>query len=97
MGEPMELKVGEEKPVQLPPAPEGSDWSHDVGGMASAVSVQRMWSSDPYPEDYDEDTPGRPRRMVFMIRGTNPGRAVVRFTLEGGGGEDRTVDVTVSS
>ena len=91
----MALNLGEERPVQLPPAPAGRSWSYDVWGMSSAVDVKRMWTSDPYPEDDEDDGPGRPRSMVFLVRGTNPGRVTIRFSCPGH--EDATLDVEVRS
>ena len=95
MMDPMTLRLGEERPVRLLPAPAGRTWSHDVRGMSSAVDVRRMWTSDPYPEDDEDEGPGRPRFMVFLVRGTNPGRATIRFSCPGH--EDATVDVEVRS
>jgi hypothetical protein len=93
--EPMVLHLGEERPIHLPPAPAGRSWSHDLSGMSSAVDVKRMWTSDPYPEDDEDDAPGRPRSMVFLVRGANPGRATIRVSCPGH--EDMTIDVEVRS
>jgi hypothetical protein len=96
MTETFDLKPGQERPVKLPPAEEGAaGWTYEVRGMASAVEVQKMWTSDPYPED-DEEVSTKPRYMVFMIRGRNPGRASVRF-YRPGTFEGHTVDVVVRS
>ncbi len=90
--ETMELSLGQEKPVRLPTG----EWSYRVEGMASAVSVTKMWTSDPYPDDDDDGngagTNRPPRAMVFMVRGAAPGRASVTFIGPRG---SREVRVTV--
>ncbi len=80
----MTLRLGEERPVRLPAADPGSSWTHEVRGMTSAVHVKRMWTSDPYPEDDEDETPSRSREMVFMVRARSPGRATIRFSCPGG-------------
>jgi hypothetical protein len=100
MTETLELRLGEERAVQLPPSQDPArSWTYEASGMTSAVEVRKMWTSDPYPEDdWDEEgaRPPRPPAMVFMIRGKSPGRATVRFDLQGGSAS-RTVEVTVRS
>ncbi len=90
------LRVGEERSVTLPAYGGASDWSHTVSGMASAVTVEKLWTSRPYAED-DEDRAGPPpaRHMVYRLRGSAPGEAVVTFTARGG--DSRRVDVTVTT
>ena len=96
MAEKLELTLGEEKPVHLPPLPSGG-WDYRVEGMASAVEVRKLWAADPYPEDDEDEEPRSTPDVVFMIRGVAPGSAAVHFTARGGGpaAESRAVDVAV--
>ena len=97
MAEDLQLKVGEERAVHVPSLREQGGWRHLVSGMASAVSVRKLWEAAPYPEDdedEDEPTPGPPQDEVFMIRGTAPGEATVRIVPPSG--EPVEVNVTVS-
>lgn len=88
----MELKLGEEQAVHLPPGA----WSVEVEGMTSAVSVRRLWPADPYPDDDEEEQGARPAPdVVFMIRGEAPGTANLRFSREGRDSGDPTRDVRV--
>lgn len=89
------LRVGEERSITLPAYGGASDWSHSVTGMSSAVSVEKLWTSRPYAED-DEERVGPPpaRHMVYRLRGSAPGEAVVTFTAKGG--DSRRVEVTVT-
>ncbi len=94
MPERLDLRIGEERPVGLPALGPDATWSFDVSGMRSAVDVRKLWTSDPYRDEDDEDAPFAPREMVFMVRGAAPGEATVRFTADG---EDaRDVEVRVS-
>lgn len=88
MNDSIELRLGEEKPVRLPLG----EWSHETGGMSSAVAVRKMWTAHPYPDDEGRE-PGA-SYMVYMIRGTAPGTATVRFTRRPDG-ESRVYSVTV--
>jgi hypothetical protein len=91
----MELRVGEERAIHLP---NGGAWHAQIEGMASAVSVRKLWKADPYPDDDrgDEAAPKSPPvDEVFMVRGTGPGSATVRFVAEAGGDLAREVSVTV--
>jgi hypothetical protein len=72
----IDLRVGEERAVHLPPG----DWTVRVEGMSSAVSARKLWPADPYPDDDEDDqAPRPPPDVVFMIRGTAPGTATLRF------------------
>jgi hypothetical protein len=83
MAEKLELTLGEEKSVHLPPLSSG-EWDFAVQGMASAVEVRKLWAADPYPEDDEEGEKPRPTPdVVFMIRGVAPGSATVRFSSRG--------------
>ncbi len=83
MAEKLELTLGEEKSVHLPPLTSGG-WEYAVEGMASAVEVRKLWAADPYPEDdEDEEKPQPTPDVVFMIRGMAPGSATVRFSRRG--------------
>jgi hypothetical protein len=103
-GDALELRVGEERAVHLPPLRSG-DWSYDVvSGMSSAVQVRKLWAADPYPDDRDDDGDEEekpPQDVVFMVRGTAPGDATVRLTPSSGTAADgssvqpRDVSVTV--
>ena len=85
MAEKLELTLGEEKSVHLPPLSTG-DWQYAVDGMTSAVEVRKLWAADPYPEDDEDEEKPRPTPdVVFMIRGVAPGTATVRFSPRGGG------------
>ena len=84
----MELRLGEDRPVKLSGP---GEWDHSVEGMASAVRVQKLWRSRPYPDD--EGREGPPGDMVFMVRGRNPGEALLRFRSSMG--ETHDVRVTV--
>jgi hypothetical protein len=90
----MELRVGEERAVHLP---SGGAWHAEIERMASAVSVRKLWKADPYPDDDwdDEATPKTPVDEVFVVKGTGPGSATVRFVPEAGGDLAREVSVTV--
>jgi hypothetical protein len=95
MPETLELRLGEERPVHLPA--DGAPWTCDVGGMASAVDVRKLWAADPYPEDDEEDEADRPPPdVVYMVKGVNPGEATLRFT-PGGGSDARDVVVRVAT
>src|SRR5438132_8300790 len=92
----MDLTVGEEQSVHLPPIGSG-DWTHRIDGMASAVDVRKLWPARPYPEDDEEEDeqPG-PQDGVFMIRGVSPGTATIHFAPSGGSGEQpKSVEVSV--
>jgi hypothetical protein len=91
----MELRVGEERAVHLP---SGGVWHAEIEGMASAVSVRKLWKADPYPDDDwggDGAAKSAPVDEVFMVRATGPGSATVRFVAEAGGDLVREVSVTV--
>lgn len=96
MAEKLELALGEEKAVHLPPLT-GADWRYEVEGMSSAVDVRKLWAANPYPEDNEEEeeAPELPD-VVFMIRGVAPGSATVRFSAGGGETQGRTVQVAVT-
>ena len=98
MAEKLELTLGEEKAVHLPPLASG-DWEYAVEGMASAVEVRKLWAADPYPEDdEDEEKPQPTPDVVFMIRGIAPGSATVRFSPRGQGrasADGKEVEVSV--
>ena len=87
------LHVGQEHAVRLRPFGGAADWSVDVQGMASAVDVQKMWTSRPYEEDEEDATSAPPRVMVFMIRGVAPGEATVRFRAVQGDSHEVAVRV----
>ena len=73
----IDLKIGEERAVHLPPT---GEWTVQVEGMASAVQIRKLWAADPYPEDDEEDAqPKEPQDTVFMVRGIAPGTATLRF------------------
>ena len=99
MSETWTMRLGEERPVKLPVLAPPAGWRADVSGMQSAVRVQRMWASDPYPDD-DQDEDGSSSEqpsMVFMIRGAAPGEAVVRFVASGGSSADpREIRISVT-
>lgn len=102
MAESMELRLGEERAVHLPSLRgRGGGWTAEVGAMSSAVSVRKLWAADPYPEDdwnEDAERAARPEPdEVFMVRGTSPGSATVRFVPSTAGEEPREVEVTVRS
>jgi hypothetical protein len=96
MSETMALKVGEERPIHLPA---GRSWTPEVGGMASAIDVRKLWPADPYPQDDEEaDRRDRPEPdEVFMIRGKAPGSATVRFVPKRAPEERREVRVEVGA
>ncbi|HEX2090518.1 MAG TPA: hypothetical protein VHI54_11425 [Actinomycetota bacterium] len=98
MAEKLELTLGEEKSVHLPPLAAG-EWEYGVEGMASAVEVRKLWAADPYPEDDEDEEKPRPTPdVVFMIRGMAPGSARVRFSPRGEGrtaADAREVEVSV--
>jgi hypothetical protein len=96
MAEKLELTLGEEKSVHLPPLASG-DWEFTVEGMASAVEVRKLWAADPYPEDDEDEEKARPTPdVVFMIRGVAPGSATVRFSSRGKGPTADLKEVEVS-
>jgi hypothetical protein len=90
----LDLRIGEERAVHLPPPP---DWAVRVEGMSSVVQVRKLWAANPYPEDDDDDEAARPPPdTVFMVRGVAPGTVALHFSVSGAGrGEDRDVRVTV--
>ena len=92
----VELRVGEERSFHLPSFP--GEWTVQVEGMASAVDVRKLWAADPYPED-DEDREAKqpPPDTVFMVRGSAPGEARIRFVPRGAvaGPLPREVGITV--
>ena len=97
--ETLTLALGEERAVHLPHLSEG-EWTYEIDGMTSAVGVRKLWPADPYPEDDDDDGESRPPPdVVFMVRGTSPGSATVRFAARGGSPSARAatheVQVTV--
>ena len=94
MTEKLELTLGEEQPVHLPPLASG-EWGYEVDGMASAVEVRKLWAADPYPEDDEDEEPRPTPDVVFMIRGIAPGTATVRFAAGGRDAESKTVTVAV--
>src|SRR4029079_10458877 len=97
MAEDLQLKVGEERAVHVPSLREQGGWRHLVSGMASAVSVRKLWEAAPYPEDDQDDdgpAPGPPPTRALTIRGTAPGGATVRIVPPEG--EPVEVQVTVS-
>ena len=96
MSEAMELRLGEERSVHLPP--EGGEWTCDVQGMTSAVDVRMLWAADPYPEDGEDEEPADrpPPDVVFMVRAVGPGQATLRFTPTGRS-DPREVAVTVTA
>jgi hypothetical protein len=95
--ETMDLRVGEERAIHLPSLKAGGGaWSHEVTGMASAVSVRKLWEAAPYPEDDEEDDqPTEPQDEVFMVRGASPGEAVIRFAPSAGDDAPRMIEVRV--
>jgi hypothetical protein len=89
----LELRIGEERAIHLAP---NVDWAVQVGGMASAVQVRKLWAADPYPEDDGEDEPSRAASdTVFMVRALAPGTATLHFSAGEAGREDRDVRVDV--
>jgi hypothetical protein len=91
----LELKIGEEQAIHLPPG--AAKWTVQVEGMASAVAVRKLWAADPYPEDdEDERQPKPPPDTVFMVRAIAPGSSLLRFVPEGAAtAEPREIQVTV--
>ncbi len=87
MGESIELRIGEERPVRLPALPDGT-WSAEVSGMASAVDVRTLWAADPYPDDDEDEERGQAESEVVSVhaarrpggspRGPSPGFDVER-------------------
>lgn len=91
--ETVSLRVGQDHAVKLPPRGGSADWSFNVSGVTSSVDVQRMWVSRPYEEDEEDPATAPPREMVFIIRGTAAGDAVVHFHSVEGDTRDVAVHV----
>ncbi len=95
MSDTLQLSLGQERAIHLPPIPDG-DWDHAVEGMASSVDVRKLWRSAPYPEDDEEEAPREAQDVVFMVRAMSPGSATIRFKSQGSTtSETREVEVTV--
>jgi hypothetical protein len=89
----LELRIGEERAIHLAPDP---DWTVQVGEMASAVRVRKLWAADPYPEDEEDEPPGAAPDTVFMVRAVAPGTAALHFSAGGADRAERDVRVTVT-
>lgn len=94
MADTIQLKLGEEQSIHLPPLA-GGDWQHTVEGMSSAIQVRKLWPADPYPEDDEDEGPRETPDVVFMVRGVAPGSASIRFSAGGKGGGTRELRITV--
>jgi hypothetical protein len=92
-----ELRLGQERPVKLAVLQPPGEWEAVVSGMRSAVRVQKLWASDPYSgDDEDNDEPRTQPSMVFMISAVAPGEATVSFAPSGSAADAEPREIRIS-